>query len=251
MYSFIYSLSKKNKCKFLIYTGDVGSVERPNISAYKNLFTESNFIGPIEMNMYQPLTMIQEPPSLNYIDIPLLPEGNYLISGYFQSYKYFIQDLPEIKDFLFNNISDIVDVQRSTYATLHKSRTVAVHIRRGDYKNSAHINVHGILNEDYYERALDIIAHDRLLIFSDEPDDIAKWEVWKERDCIFISEPDPLSAMILMSFCDSFIIANSSFSLWAWYLRDNSSAELVYPKKWFGPEGPSYDSIVPPVGIST
>ena len=54
-----------------------------------------------------------------------------------------------------------------------------------------------------------------------------------------------------MTFCDNFIIANSTLSLVAYLLRNNQTAKIVAPKKWFGSVGYKYkiEDIVPPETI--
>jgi hypothetical protein len=247
-YAFIYSLARKNNCKFLIYTGEASAREdRPNISAYENLFTNKSFIGNDELVQLRP-AVFQEPYNdLSFIHLPSLSRS-ILFKGYFQSYKYFEEYLPEIKKNLFNNIESLVIQQRKVYEDLAEGLTVMIHIRRGDYKLNP--DIHPILSEEYYKNSLEKLEKfDRLLIFAEDTDEIAGWNIWSGKNCVFVKEKDPLSSMILMSFCDAFIIANSTFSLWSWYLRENESATIIYPKNWFGPNGPKYDSIVSYKGI--
>ena len=54
-----------------------------------------------------------------------------------------------------------------------------------------------------------------------------------------------------MSLCDYFIIANSTLSLCAYFLRDNSDSILIGPKNWFGPDAPKHklEDILPPETI--
>jgi hypothetical protein len=73
-----------------------------------------------------------------------------------------------------------------------------------------------------------LFPNNKFLLFCEEPvDDITGVEI--------INEPDPLKTLFLMSLCDGFIIANSSLSLMAYYMREQEGAHLVAPKKWFGP----------------
>jgi len=44
-----------------------------------------------------------------------------------------------------------------------------------------------------------------------------------------------------MSMCNNFIIANSTMSLIAYYLRKHNDAKIILPSKWFGINGPCYD----------
>jgi len=40
--------------------------------------------------------------------------------------------------------------------------------------------------------------------------------------------------MVIMSMCNSNIIANSSFSWWSGYLNNNKNKVVIYPSVWFG-----------------
>jgi len=40
--------------------------------------------------------------------------------------------------------------------------------------------------------------------------------------------------MILMSCCNSNIIANSSFSWWGAFMNENNEKIVCYPSTWFG-----------------
>jgi hypothetical protein len=47
--------------------------------------------------------------------------------------------------------------------------------------------------------------------------------------------------MFLISRCDFHIIANSSFSWWGGFLSENRN--VLYPKNWWTPAVPEYDSM--------
>lgn len=61
-------------------------------------------------------------------------------------------------------------------------------------------------------------------------------------------EPDNFKALVLMSLCSHFVIANSSMSLNAFLLRSNEGARLYAPRAWFGQYGHAFkiEDIVPP-----
>lgn len=61
-------------------------------------------------------------------------------------------------------------------------------------------------------------------------------------------EADNFKALVLMSLCSHFVIANSSMSLNAFLLRANEAARLYAPRQWFGQYGHVFkiEDIVPP-----
>lgn len=122
---------------------------------------------------------------------------------------------------------------------LPRKKTVCVHIRRGDYLKLPEF--HPVLPESYYKTALTQHQDKRILVFSDDIPIIKDWQLWKDYDTMMIDEMEPLKSIYLMSFCDAFVIANSSMSLNAYYMRTNLDAPLALPNIWFGSKGPAYN----------
>jgi Glycosyl transferase family 11 len=163
-----------------------------------------------------------------------IPPGARVLSGYFQSWKYFDAYRIEIRDLLRSNESELWERQKAKY-----TGGVCVHVRwGGDGKVRPHI--HPITSKMYYEKAMSLFPGARFLVFAEPDAGIQDWDEWKGRDVTFIDEPDPLPTLFLMSLCEHFIIANSSLSLSAYYMRENESARLVIPSDWFGPKGPQF-----------
>ena len=156
-----------------------------------------------------------------------------LYKGYWQSEKYFSK-LPISFASLVSSYLDsqvLVTMPKISSELLPK---VAVHVRRGDYKN---LTCYGLLSNDYYEAA---IAHIKekigdciVVIFSDEIDKIS--EEYKGKASILFNDlgMTPIEVLGYMASCDHFITANSSFSWWAAYLGRNPSKIVVTPKRWF------------------
>lgn len=119
---------------------------------------------------------------------------------------------------------------------------VAIHFRRGDdYKN---ISRFGTCSAEYYEEAIKDISkkldNPKFYIFTEDHD-------WVKEN-IFIPFPhehiffDEMKNEVsrgyvyllkLMSCCDHFIIANSTFSWWGAWLSDNPNKLIYSPKPWF------------------
>ena len=47
--------------------------------------------------------------------------------------------------------------------------------------------------------------------------------------------------LCLMSLCDDFIIANSSYSWWGAWLSSNKKKKVIAPADWFGSKGYTKD----------
>ena len=112
---------------------------------------------------------------------------------------------------------------------------VAMHIRRDDYLIDDNFSV---LPISYYKESLEYITSSldtndfMLLIFSDD----IEWcknnlnDLHHSIKFIYNSEATDLR---LMSLCNHFIIANSSYSWWGAYLSQNENKIVIAPKYWF------------------
>jgi hypothetical protein len=88
------------------------------------------------------------------------------------------------------------------------------------------------LNTEYYYNALDEIKnYDKILFFSDD----ISWckENFKMNNSHFVEENELVSLKI-MQYCQSNVIANSTFSWWGAFLNNNDN-QVVMPEIWFGP----------------
>ena len=117
---------------------------------------------------------------------------------------------------------------------------IALHVRRTDYIQNAenHFN----LPIEYYEAALKRFdANRNVIVFSDDP-------LWCHDEALFaddrfiISEnEDNRVDLCLMSLCDDFIIANSTYSWWGAWLSSNKEKKVIAPVQWFGKTGYTKD----------
>jgi hypothetical protein len=164
-------------------------------------------------------------------------KDNTSIEGYFQSYKYFEEIQNEIKkEFLFKEEIFNVSYEKINSLINHENdydELVAIHIRRGDYIGLSGFEKLGV---EYYQTAINKFCNVnyKFVIFSDDID----WckSVFGEDESIYYSESQPEYVdMCMMSMCDHFIIANSSFSWWAAYLGQNKNKRVIAPLLWFNP----------------
>ena len=182
-------------------------------------------------------------PCFNYIPIPI--NYNVILSGYFQSYKYFqdvqdqIWEMIDIKTFLS-------EIRTEFSELLNNEDMVSIHFRMGDYKEKQ--DCHPVMTYEYYESALDYISEDfrksaKFLYFceSEDNDDVnVIIEQLKIKYNIdnFVKVDDSIpdwKQMLLMSCCKMNVIGNSSFSWWGAYFNDNPNKMVFYPSIWFGP----------------
>jgi hypothetical protein len=153
---------------------------------------------------------------------------NVCLWGFFQTEKYFKHIEKQIrKDFTFrDDIKDECDDLIKQF-----TNPIALHIRRGDFiwnnKN------HPPLSLDYYKSALEFFDSDReVIIFSDDTEWCKEQELFTDDRFAVAEGGDQYYDMCLMTMCDDFIIANSTFSWWGAWLGNRG--KVIAPKKWFG-----------------
>jgi Glycosyl transferase family 11 len=118
--------------------------------------------------------------------------------------------------------------------------SVAVHLRRGDYaRNPEFSQVLGVLDIDYYARAMALLRESRpdatFYVFSDDIEAVER-ELGPAGKCVFVRAVEDWhshDSMRLMAACDHAIISNSTFSWWAAWLNPNPEKVVVAPDPWF------------------
>ena len=153
---------------------------------------------------------------------------NCSLYGFFQTEKYFKHIQKEIrKDFTFKDeIKDECDDLIKQF-----TNPIALHIRRGDFvwnnKN------HPPLSLDYYKSALDLFDSDReVIIFSDDTEWCKEQELFADDRFAVAEGGNQFYDLCLMSMCDDFIIANSTFSWWGAWLGNRG--KVIAHKRWVG-----------------
>jgi hypothetical protein len=166
--------------------------------------------------------------NFHFDEVKLEENGFYNLEGYFQSEQYFDNCKDIIKE-QFTFKPEFVEKTKAKFDHFDRP-TIAIHIRRGDYVgNQAHHN----LSIKYYLNALEKLdwGNSKLLFFSDDQE-FCKWHF----SCLpnaYFSPCNEIEDLCLMSLCDDFIIANSSFSWWGAYLGEKRHSNIIRPKDHF------------------
>lgn len=168
--------------------------------------------------------------------------------GYYQSYKW--ADDPKVFSKLMNlkliNSRKIHDLQVES----KKKKPVVVHFRFGDYLAEEDF---GIPSMNYYKEAVALINQEssapRLFwVFSDDiikAKEISKEIGIEDPRCFTSDEFSPSETLEVMRLGTDFIIANSTFSWWAAFLRHERDGIVVAPTPWFkGMDSPQ--ELIPP-----
>jgi hypothetical protein len=171
-------------------------------------------------------------------DFHFLDAGNNIyLKGYRQSEKYFSPISDYLKNAFSINENLVTDVSM-IHNQMKSELSVAVHIRRGDYKNLSVLEFHGILDIDYYKQAIRKIQTlhptSTFYFFSDDINWVKNHLSIDNSVCIDSQiSKSSISDFYLISSCQHQIIANSTFSWWAAYLNPNPNKIVIAPKKWF------------------
>ncbi len=176
-------------------------------------------------------------------------KGNVYYDGYWQSEKYFQQ----VKDTLFQELK-LKQIQNIRFIDLkneieRQNETVSLHFRRGDYVSDPNTNLfHGVCGLDYYERSIRFISSkvgiSRLYVFSDDLDWVRE-NFKSEIPITFVGEEvSDVESLLLMSFCNHQVVANSTFSWWGGWLSQNDGFKIA-PQKWFSAKEKESSDIVP------
>lgn len=151
--------------------------------------------------------------------------------GYFQTERYFENIADSIReDFTFHD--EIVETCQGFISQV--DNPIALHVRRTDYVSKS--ADHPPCSAEYYREALSKFDADRnVIVFSDDPEWCKEQELF-ESDRFMVAEGnDNRYDMCLISLCDDFIIANSSFSWWGAWLANRGG--VIAPSRWFGDDG--------------
>ena len=213
------------------------NLRRPQLSEFKNIIFNS-----VEDNYV--LSQVGIGDSFSYVNFMKhdlsQKQRCYHLQGYWQSEKYFKENEDVIRKEL--EIDPRIDYHiGDNYAFVNNEETASIHIRRTDYVSSN--GYHPVQPISYYEKALEHINYDKLIVFSDD----VNWckENLKFNNMVFSENNSDLEDLYLMSACSHNVIANSSFSWWAAWLNKNKDKTIVAPSKWFGPGAPSSQDIIP------
>tara|TARA_R100000655_G_scaffold22261_1_gene45151 strand:- start:1273 stop:2097 length:825 start_codon:yes stop_codon:yes gene_type:complete len=159
------------------------------------------------------------------------------LQGYFQTEKYFKHIEYQIRaEFTF--LDEILEPCKEMIGTIDDP--IALHVRRGDYviNSENHFN----LPLEYYEAALKHFDDNRnVLVFSDDPKWCHEQSIFDDNRFIISENDDNRVDLCLMSLCNDFIIANSTYSWWGAWLSSHPNKKVIAPVQWFGKTGYTKD----------
>lgn len=178
-------------------------------------------------------------------------EGNVILDGFWQSYKYFDVSESKVRS-AFKFSEDISSYTSKVAKEVAGKNSVALHVRRGDYVSDKLTNDYlGALSLEYYKAAIKRLESRSkdlyFYVFSDDMEWCRK-NLKLGTQFIFLDRPTkvpPHEDMLLMSSCKHNIIANSSFSWWAAWLNPSADKMVIAPKKWLASKNSNTKDRIP------
>lgn len=162
---------------------------------------------------------------------------NITLHGHFESYKYFQNVEQELRlDFTFKDF--ILESCNRFYEKNNIKNAISIIIRRGDFLNFQ--DCHPVCNIEYYKKCISKFNSDRqFVIISDDIDWCKSQELFFGNNFFFVNMnefnvPKAHYDMCISSFCDDFIISNSTFAWWCSWLSKNKNKKVYSPVPWFG-----------------
>ena len=179
-----------------------------------------------------------------YHDVRVKPAPGRGISlhGYFQDYRYFNASTKTLQTY-FQFSSELVRVVLQKVPELTSRDSVTLHVRRGDYIHATH--VYNLLSSSYYVQALERIPSIDVVIILSDDISWCKHHLLPHISHTVIFSPfdNPVLDFILMSLGRHKIIANSSFSWWAAYMKEIlgdktlKDGKVIAPRPWYNRSG--------------
>jgi len=204
-----YAYAKRYGKNLIINDLDWSAAQGNPPSMYKSTIFKNFEFGRIQSTP----TLIAEKRE-DYDELPYV-DGDVVLSGYFQSLKYFEDCKDEFINLLeLPKISPIMD-------------KIAFHIRRGDYLINDHI--HYVCDTTYFEKQFKRFKLKYVDVFTDSPDYVR--DEFQHRELNIITGNTELEDLALISQYDKIICSNSSFSWWASLLGPKKK-EIIVPDVW-------------------
>lgn len=223
-----FGISKKQNKNFSISTSHIIQNAHSNINYFESIFKKVPIDKSVKYTYF-----FEEPNDCfgKYLDNIPNKDENILLSGFFQSEKYF----ENYKEDIYNlfEIDNLIKLYiTNKYKNLENS--YFLHIRRGDYLdiNNKH---HYIFLDYYYENCLNLLEKNcKIIVFSDDIEYCKNMQLFKNRNIDFITNENEINSLYLMSLCKlGGICSNSTFSWWGAYLNNNPNKFVTFPDKWF------------------
>jgi hypothetical protein len=191
---------------------------------------------------------VYKEPHFHYSSSIQQVEPPAILSGYFQSTKYFEPIASTVREELAVP-AVVTDESMQLAKRIQDCQATILHIRRGDYvTNLKAQQMFASCEIDYYVRAMESIpGSEPVYVFSD---DIAwaRKNLPEVKPLHFVGEDSSRSGLEdlkLMTLGYHHIIANSTFSWWGAWLANPQKGRTIAPRRWFVDESMDDSDLIP------
>lgn len=162
------------------------------------------------------------------------------LRGYFSSWRYFPSVQHDVRQRVLQAAEGVSDGAQG-HLVAPEAPFLALHVRRGDYLTLA--STYGHVAPDYYGRAVgtlkDLGHPGPIWLFSDDPRGAREFLEGVVAIDHVVEPPGGSSAvasLALMSEASALVMANSTYSWWAAFLRDGPGRPVIAPRPlWRNP----------------
>ena len=160
------------------------------------------------------------------------------LSGYFQSERFFEPYTNQIRQH-FTPVDRPTQKNSEVLDEMRRCNAVALHVRQGDYSQANYEGFFGLLDPEYYQKAIQYIEerveNPNFFIFSDNIAWCRKQFAALKHEHFIDHNRDEESYwdMMLMAACQHNITANSTFSWWGAWLNNRPDKLVITPANWF------------------
>jgi len=183
--------------------------------------------------------------------LTLEPRKNIYIEGYWQSEKYF-KDVEEMIREDLKITGDKGEKNLELADSMSQNQSVAIHVRFfGDSDSNSNLNASSAYYKDAIDRMGHLVPDAHYYLFSDKPEEAGSLMNHMGVPFTLIShnksDDDAYLDLWLMSQCNHFIIANSTFSWWGAWLSEFEGKTVIAPglKKTSGTSSWGFKGLIP------
>lgn len=212
-------INLSNKSNFKIESSNLSSLIKQITSIY------------FKFKVFKPIQKINEEEPYIYQNL-LFNRPVIYLNGYWQSYKYFINEslmTKIVSDYLNLSLDKKISSPIKT-----DENNIAIHVRKGDYIGHPD---YVELSQNYYINAIEYIKekciNPKFYVFTDSVNGLPKNFFFNNEFRLISKNYTSVQSLALMSKCDHFITANSSFSWWGAFLGANKKKIILTPADWF------------------
>ena len=200
------------------------------LKIYRYLSNIFYFISPINHKTFSLLSKIGifTDDNRSYIDFQTSYSRIITVSGYFQNIDY----IKKYKSDLSNLLLKIPELPMESYLSNSINKSI------GSFSCLIRLGSDYIFNIDpkllifkSIKISKGINKESNYIFFSDDKKELDNINI-DIKNAIFCEAKDPLIQLYIASLSENFIISNSSFAWWAYFLSPHQNKTIIKPKEW-------------------